>query len=312
MHVARTCDIDEQAALLRGWNQTYDQISSGAFQGMFLEAKLDRVQLFREVTSNALYQTGALKVGTIAVGVPLALRGNATFCGQPCNGTQLHVFSGDDAFEFLSPCGLDMAGFVLDEDDLRGVLTAEEQEAVMPALGRPHLRSVAPDCADRIRQLFADACEELTQSPEIACDVIRLSAMSRDLAAGLASVLTHEQVDSGEPVSQPRRLRIVRQARELAAQGRDGSVLTVEEVCRSLGVSRRALQYCFLETLGIRPLAYLRAVRLNGARRAIKHATSVADAATLWGFWHFGRFARDYKSMFGELPSDAFRRFHGS
>lgn len=312
MYVARTHDIDEQAALLRGWNQTYDQISAGTFEGAFLEADLDGVQLFREVTSNALHQIGVLRAGTVAVGVPLALRGNATFCGQPCDGTQLHVFSGDDAFEFLSPCGLDIAGFILEEEGLREVLTAEEQETVMPSLGRPHLRPARPHAAERMRRLFADACDMLTHCPEIASDGVRFSAMSRDMAAGLVSALAYDSADGSEAVPQPRRSRIVRQARELAAAGNDGGAVTVEELCRRLGVSRRALQYCFLETLGIPPSTYLRAVRLNGARRAIKCATSVADAATLWGFWHLGRFARDYKLMFGELPSEAFRRFHGS
>ena len=311
VRIARTRDIDEQAALLRGWNQSYDQISAGSFQGTFLEATLDRVHLFREVTSNALYQTGVLSAGTVAVGVPLALRGNATFCGRRCDGSQLHVFSGDDAFEFFSPCGLDIAGFVFDAEDFYGALTADEQETMVHALGKPHLRSVTPQGADRLRQLFADVCDELTQSPAIAVAPNRLSAMTRDIATALACALAFEQTDAGDPVPEPRRSRIVRQARELAAQGRDGSAITVEELCRSVGVSRRALQYCFLEILGIGPSAYLRAVRLNGARRAMKQATSVADAAALWGFWHFGRFARDYKSMFGELPSEAFRRLHG-
>ena len=31
---------------------------------------------------------------------------------------------------------------------------------------------------------------------------------------------------------------------------------------------------------------------------------SVADAANEWGFWHMGQFAKDYRRMFGELPSE--------
>jgi AraC family ethanolamine operon transcriptional activator len=53
-------------------------------------------------------------------------------------------------------------------------------------------------------------------------------------------------------------------------------------------------------------------VRLNGTRRAIKTSASETEAATLWGFWHFGRFAQDYKVMFGEFPSGTFRRHHSA
>lgn len=310
IHAASTRDIDEQAALLRGWNQTYDQISAGAFNGSFIEAQLGRVQLFREVTSNALYQTGALAAGTIAVGVPLALRGNATFCGRACDGMQLHVFSGHDSFEFLSPSGLDIAGFVLTERDLCAALTPDELESIVPTLARPHLRAADYGAAERMRRIFADACEVLTQSPDVVHDPVRFASMSRDVIAALVAALSHVQDGRLETIPTAKGALIVRHARELVTHGPDG-YLSVEELCRELGISRRALQYAFQETLGVKPLTYLRAVRMNGARRAMKQARSVADAATLWGFWHFGRFARDYRAMFGELPSEAFRRFHG-
>jgi transcriptional regulator GlxA family with amidase domain len=29
----------------------------------------------------------------------------------------------------------------------------------------------------------------------------------------------------------------------------------------------------------------------------------IADAANAWGFWHMGQFAKDYRTLFGELPS---------
>jgi len=29
--------------------------------------------------------------------------------------------------------------------------------------------------------------------------------------------------------------------------------------------------------------------------------------ANAWGFWHMGQFARDYRRLFGELPSDTLR-----
>jgi AraC family transcriptional regulator, ethanolamine operon transcriptional activator len=283
-HAARTRDIDEQAALLRGWNQTYDQISPGPFSGSLEEAHLQGIELFREVTSTSLHQTGALPPGTIAVGIPLTLRGNATFCGQPCDGEQL-------------------------ERDLREALAADDVEHVVPNVLTPHLKEIDPAAAERLRRIFADVCGLLAQSPGVLSDPGRMTWMSRDVIAALVAALSPPLSGNSERVSPARRVSIVRDARELVTQSPDGYT-SVEDLCRTLDVSRRAVQYSFQETLGIAPSVYLRSMRMNGARRAIKNANSVAEAATMWGFWHFGRFAHDYKLMFGELPSETFRRFH--
>lgn len=105
--------------------------------------------------------------------------------------------------------------------------------------------------------------------------------------------------------------RIVRAAREFI-DSVPNDPLTALDLCRALGVSRRTLQRAFAEIHGIAPLAYLRYVRLNRARRDLLQAgagrASVSGVATHWGFWHLGRFALDYRRLFGELPSDTLRR----
>jgi len=55
-------------------------------------------------------------------------------------------------------------------------------------------------------------------------------------------------------------------------------------------------------------MAYLKTVRLNGVRRALKIAdpptATVLGIASRYGFWHMGHFSHDYRQMFGESPSD--------
>jgi AraC family ethanolamine operon transcriptional activator len=87
--------------------------------------------------------------------------------------------------------------------------------------------------------------------------------------------------------------------------------LTVEDVCRVAGASERSIQMAFLERFGVRPKAYLRDRRLNGARNDLRtndSATPIKEVASRWGFWHMGQFARDYRRLFNELPSDTRRR----
>jgi AraC family ethanolamine operon transcriptional activator len=81
----------------------------------------------------------------------------------------------------------------------------------------------------------------------------------------------------------------------------------IQDVCRAVGVSWRALDYAFREVFGVTPKQYLQATRLQGARRGLHQggpASTVTDIANNWGFWHIGKFAADYKRHFGELPSE--------
>lgn len=305
---ARTSDVDEQAALLQGWNQTYNQISAGSFEGAFMEANLGPVHIFREVTSNFLHQTGALPKGSFAFGIPVKLEGSATFCGAACDGSQLHVFSGDEGFEFYSPSGLDIAGVVLSQDCLERAL----EQAGCPAglsLDHAHLRSVTPVRGALLRTMLLRAQEALGHDswPEEDSDLA--AVLARDIVSSLADALCNDQTQEGHRIPQAKRWQIVQRACAFAHEVPQ-DLITIEAICTHLGISRRALQYCFQDTLNLPPAAYLRAVRLNGARRAIKACGSVTDAATQWGFWHFGRFSQDYKAMFGELPSETSRQYH--
>ena len=57
----------------------------------------------------------------------------------------------------------------------------------------------------------------------------------------------------------------------------------------------------------VSPKHFLVMRRIHLARRDLTRAdprtTTVTEVATRYGFWQFGRFAGEYKSIFGELPS---------
>jgi transcriptional regulator GlxA family with amidase domain len=90
--------------------------------------------------------------------------------------------------------------------------------------------------------------------------------------------------------------------------------VTLAGLCGALGVPERTLRADFRARFGLGPIAYLRRLRLNGARRALRRgrAGSVAEAAAGWGFYHFGEFAAAYQALFGELPSETRRRSSGA
>ncbi|MBN9462917.1 MAG: helix-turn-helix domain-containing protein [Burkholderiales bacterium] len=143
---------------------------------------------------------------------------------------------------------------------------------------------------------------------------LRAPAVRRSLQHGVLEILGPLVSDRLRADKTVRRelahLQVVRRAREYLRERSDDPP-RVLDLCRVLGVSRRWLQQSFNEVLGIGPLAYLRFMRLGGARRMLSSGTAgmrVRDAVEAFGFWHLSRFSHDYRHLFGELPSETLRR----
>jgi AraC-like DNA-binding protein len=88
--------------------------------------------------------------------------------------------------------------------------------------------------------------------------------------------------------------------------------LTVSEVAEAAGTGTRALQAAFARHHGMSPMAYLRRVRLEQAHRALQTTdpttgTTVEQVARQWGFANPGRFAAEYRAVFGRYPRETLR-----
>jgi AraC-like DNA-binding protein len=85
----------------------------------------------------------------------------------------------------------------------------------------------------------------------------------------------------------------------------------VTQICAALGVSERTLRICFEEQLGIGPTEYIRRRRMQRVHRALLNgnpdAVSISAVARRYGFRSLGRFAANYRALFGELPSATLR-----
>nr|WP_255568997.1 helix-turn-helix domain-containing protein [Neoroseomonas alba] len=104
-----------------------------------------------------------------------------------------------------------------------------------------------------------------------------------------------------------RRVVLVSEAEDFLA-AHIGQPLYSEDLQAALGVPMRTLHNAFVAVHGMSVHRYLRLRRLHLARAALRASNGspaqVKIAALTHGFWHLGRFAQDYRTLFGELPSE--------
>jgi transcriptional regulator GlxA family with amidase domain len=83
--------------------------------------------------------------------------------------------------------------------------------------------------------------------------------------------------------------------------------VTVADIARAAHVSVRAIQVAFRRHLDTTPMAYLRKVRLDGARAELLNAIpdqglTVTAVASRWGWARPSRFAADFRAAYGQHP----------
>lgn len=87
--------------------------------------------------------------------------------------------------------------------------------------------------------------------------------------------------------------------------------ITIEQLVAVSGVSGRALFDGFKRFRNTSPMAHLRACRMRRVREALLKPTpdvTVSRLAQDWGFYELGRFAGQYRKLYGETPSETLRR----
>lgn len=299
----RTHDADEQAASVHDWDQRYEQLSAGRFDGVVDELRVGPVQVFAECANQTVMQAGHLSPDRMSIALVRADGVPGWYCGHRLTGEHLIGISSQGDFDLVASAGLQILALSVDTQALR---TLASQLDGPGAELRPVPTVLHPPSAvlDQVRALLGTALS-LGQDGAPACGhaaARRMLVLS--LCDALLGSIGHGSATSALPASAASRRRIVTRARQYM-QDHAHEVIAVPDLCQAIGTSRRALQYAFEEVMQISPVTYLRTMRLNRVRSELRQcsASTVGDVAARWGFWHPSRFASEYKALFGESPS---------
>lgn len=166
----------------------------------------------------------------------------------------------------------------------------------------------------RFRSVIRQLDETVQQAPTAFDSVASQKAAKQKLIGEIRVVLAlpHEVEHPPGRHVVPRK-QIIGMSMDFVGQ-HHGEHISVEQLAAAAGVSERTLRDAFQQYFGAAPVQYLNRRTLHEVRRALKAAdpflATVTEVATEFGVWQFSRFARDYRFLFGELPSETLRHRH--
>lgn len=298
-------DADHHAHALAGWEQRYDQVGEGAFRSTVKQVSLAGVHVFQESANVRIVQRGQLPAGFVTFGLVLGGGAPFSFQGVRVDENALVVAPGDKEFLLHSPPDMSMLGVAIDAQLLASAADAAGVDVQDEILSR-HVLSIPGAAGARAGKRIIAAVETVLadRNPILSDDGAH--RFTHTVTESILDLLTFHVPTREDRLTYACRADVVRRAHDLVL-ARPEQPISVLDLCEKLRVSRRTIQNSFQSVTQMNPVSYLRAVRLAQVRRLLTTTSQsevpVREAAMRWGFSNLGHFASDYKSLFGELPS---------
>jgi transcriptional regulator GlxA family with amidase domain len=155
-----------------------------------------------------------------------------------------------------------------------------------------------------IRDVLADFIKAIrTDGLELAR--IR-SSTDRALCRSLVQILLGDACEIA-PAEIAQVQRVLKRVHYFMAGHLDRSV-RLDQLCVAADVKRENLERIFRNYVGLDPIQYLEACRLNQVFKALRRADpagiDVGEIARAWGFAQLNSFTRQFTGMFGKSPPE--------
>lgn len=304
-------DVYQHAHSLQNWPQEYDQLSSGKFEGFLEDIQMDAVRVFRERMKQSVVQDTHTPMGKISMMIPHHVEpSDASEQARQIMSAGVTLLPYESDFSFVGPEELDYSIISIDHERLAELLSHETYTRLI-GFKKSYGIKTAPAFLVNIRQQLSELIESLKAVKQTASNAELILKATEDKLIQLALTI-YEADDKGN--SQLKRLGnqhnyIVQCCHDYVASS-EGSCASIVDICKALSIPHRTLNYSFHKATGTSPMQYLRAVKLNAARRELtKSYLPVTDIAANYGFFHMGYFSQEYRRLFGETPSMTRKRY---
>ncbi len=310
---SKLTDVLEQAAALPMWSQDYTQLDKGQFSGTVTSVACQGVQIFREAMNRSVDELASPPPDSYVIGLPTIVEGEALWCGSKLDKNSLITLDKNDELLFRTSHSSEINVAVIAEQRLEEYAERVEKVDLRPIMGKANpVEALPPVIQSRLLAILYIGAEHMAKNLDDGTSHPNSWRHFEDTVFSVCvQALSAVSNNNGRRHEYRVHRYIVKSVRELTlAQHCDP--ITIGEICTTLNISRRTLNHAFQQVLGITPVAYMRNIRLHKIRAELQYKSeqisNIACVASHWGFWHMSLFARYYRELFGECPSETLER----
>jgi len=309
----RFTDFEEFTQATRAWDLDFIQLDRGNFETEITQVGVGDVLLAQASFNRFIDQRGSSPPGLYTFAILTNESSPIIWRGRQVSKKSMMIYAPGSEIDAQSRPGFHVYTLSYPESLLDELAQMFEIPSFRKLIESSDLIKAKASELSKCREQTKHVLSAIKEQPLKLNSKAMLDEMKFSLSQQLISILVFSRPENHKP-SYRKRNRALRRAKAYLREHGEEPV-TVRDLCRVSEVSERTLRYAFLEQFGVSPKSYLLAMRLNGVRRQLSHADSssatIADVANHWGFWHMGQFAKDYRRLFGELPSETLRREGG-
>lgn len=303
-----TTNFDELDAAQVDWDVRHKPLTSKQLKGSFEVARRAGIQLDLEHWNVPLELEGKSPSNSLSIAFPLQSGGRYISSGREIADGMVDVFGPDIEIDAHARTSSSLLAFSIETELFEQSADSPLTELLSRYLSGHSVIQVSPHAIAEMRTWIISRLRSLSTDRLLAGVDAQLRIEALDLLAMVASGQTESPGYGSSSYYQ-----LANKARDFMMD-RMNAPPSVNEICIALGISERALHYAFQRVYGVSPKKFLKSRRLYAVYQLLRSSgphAKVTEIAINQGFWNLGYFARDYRSMFGELPSATLRRHTG-
>lgn len=288
------------------WELTVDLSRSGRFQCDIQFVRMEGITLYRDRYAYDMRLQGMTPPNTLTIGIPIGgITDESAFWGKAIDPNGIYPTFHRE-IDSRTAVGHDQFVILIDTeftgDAMLGEIIDFFSSITPPIFFQP----------TRLRNL-SNVCHSLlahTNEPSVIDNSYLVSDLRFSLISAIWDAVFENPTARGVVLGRRENRAISMMYEVLLSNNK--APMTVSQVCSQTGINERTLERAVRAKFDCTVQDLLRRRRMHEARRQLLYSgsdkSSVTQVSYSLGFHDGGRFARDYRRMFGEYPSETLQR----